>query len=255
MNLPRRKRKQERGAILLWLLLVLFFVIVFGVVYLLRAPLLRGFAEWWVVDETLEPAQAIVVLAGDNRQGERVRRGVELLQAGLAPRLVLSGTSLRANFSETQLMEQDALAMGAAPEQLLLAPHEANSTLEEARALLPVLTQHNFRTIIVVTSNFQTRRARMIFRSLYQKRAVQVQVSAAPDSRFRPASWWQDSEGSKQLWLEWQKLVYARWQLWCGAPPATFLSLPLATNCVIVREPFLAGRGVPSSVVGTGRET
>ena len=225
MNLPRRQRQQERGAILLWLLLVLFFAIVFGVLYLLRAPLLRGFAEWWVVDEPLEPAQAIVVLAGDNRHGERVRRGVELLQAGLAPRLVLSGTSLRANFSETKLMEQDALAMGATPDQLLLAPHDANSTVEEALALRPVLAQHNLRKIIVVTSNFHTRRARLIFRSIYQKRATLVQVSAAPDYRFRPASWWQDPEGFKLLWLELQKSVHSQWQLWRGIPPATFLCL------------------------------
>ena len=225
MNLPRRQRQQERGGILLWLLLVLFFAIVFGVLYLLRAPLLRGFAEWWVVDEPLEPAQAIVVLAGDNRHGERVRRGVELLQAGLAPRLVLSGTSLRANFSETKLMEQDALALGATPAQLLLAPHDANSTVEEALALQPELAQHNLRKIIVVTSNFHTRRARLIFRSIYQKRATQVQVSAAPDFRFRPASWWQDSEGFKLLWLELQKSVHSWWQLWRGIPPATFLCL------------------------------
>ena len=223
MELSRRGRESQRGAILLWLLLVLFFVIVFGVLYLLRAPLLRGFAEWWVVDEPLEPAQAIVVLAGDNRKGERVRRGVDLLKAEYAPRLVLSGINLRANFSETQLMQQDAVAAGAKPEQLVLAPHEADSTLAEAVALRSVLAEHNFRKVIVVTSNFHTRRARLIYRSLYQKRGTQVQVSAADDHRFQPASWWQDPEGAKLLWLELQKIVHSRWRLFRGVPPAIFL--------------------------------
>lgn len=193
--------------------------------YLLRGPILRGFVEWWVVDEPLEPAQAIVVLAGDNREGQRVRRGVELLQAGLAPRLVLSGASLRSNFSEAKLMEQDALAFGAQPEQLLPAPHDADSTLEEALALRAVLARHNFRNIIVVTSNYHTRRARLIFRGVYQKQGTIVRVSAAPDSRFRPASWWQDPEGFKLLWFELQKSLYARWKLFRGLPPAIMLCL------------------------------
>lgn len=193
--------------------------------YLLRGPLLRGFAEWWVVDEALEPAQAIVVLAGDSRQGERVRRGVELLQSGLALRLVLSGTSLRTNFSEANLMEQDALRFGAKPEQLVLSAHDATSTLEEALALRPLLAQHNFRNIIVVTSNFHTRRARMIFRRVYRKQGTIVQVSAAPDNRFRPAGWWKDPEGFELLWLELQKMVHSRWKLFRGVPPATMFCL------------------------------
>ena len=225
MKLRRRSGASERGGILLWLLILLFFLLVFGVVYLLRAPLLRGFAEWWVVDEPPEPAQAIVVLSGDSRQGDRVRRGVELLKGGFAPRLVLSGTALRTNFSEAKLMEQDALALGATAEQIVLAPHEAQSTLEEALALRPVLAEHNFRKIIVVTSNFHTRRSRLIFRGVYQKLGTQVLVSAAPDYRFRPENWWQYPEGSKLLWLEMQKSLYARWRLFRGVPPTTFLCL------------------------------
>ena len=222
---PACRAGSERGSALLWLLVLLFFLVVFGVVYLLRAPLLRGFAEWWVVDEALEPVQAIVVLAGDNERGERVRRGVELLRAGFAPRLVLSGMMLRTNFSEVNLMEQEALALGAPPEALVLAPHNAHSTVEEALALRPVLAEHNFRKVIVVTSNFHTRRTRMIFRGIYQKQGTQVLVSAAPDYRFRPESWLKDPEGIELLWLEVQKSVNSRWRMWRAGPPATFLCL------------------------------
>lgn len=223
MKLGSPSLNAQRGSVLLWLLVLLLLGTVLLGFYALRAPLLRSLADWWVVDEPLEKAQAIVVLGGDNVMGDRVRHAVRLYQAGWAPRVMLSGASLRSYFNEVELMEREAVNLGVPPEHLIPVRHTAESTLEEALALRRVLAEHNFRKIIVVTSNFHTRRARRIFHAVYRKHGTRVIVSAAPDSNFNPTHWWEQREGRALLLLEWLKTLYTLWELRDLPPPALCL--------------------------------
>jgi hypothetical protein len=77
-----------------------------------------------------------------------------------------------------------------------------------------VLAEHNFRNLIVVTSNFHTRRAKLIFVDIYRPRGTIVRVSAAPDLHFDPQSWWQTRDGRKYLVLDVLKWFYTWWELW-----------------------------------------
>src|SRR5207244_656838 len=47
-----------------------------------------------ILDEPLHPADAILVLAGDTPQGDRMLHAVDLYKRGLAPVLVLSGNPI-----------------------------------------------------------------------------------------------------------------------------------------------------------------
>lgn len=228
MKLTARRRYPQRGGTLLWLLVLLLLGLLLLLVYFLRAPLLRGVAEWWIVDEPLEKAQALVVLGGDNPMADRVRHAVALYRADWAPRVVLSGTRLRGYLSEADLMKRDATSLGMPAEDLILARHDAHSTLGEALALRPVLAEHNFRKIIVVTSNFHSRRTRKIFRAVYRAQGTQVWVSAAPDSNFDPARWWRQREGWELLFLELLKTLYTWWEVRERPPPsAAWFASPL----------------------------
>jgi uncharacterized SAM-binding protein YcdF (DUF218 family) len=197
--------------------------------YLLRGPLLRGFADWWVVDEPLQKAQAIVVLGGDNVMGDRVRRAVELYHAGWAPRVVLSGISFRSYFSETTFMEKEAVNLGVSREDLILFPHAGDSTIDEALALRRALAGRNFRKIIVVTSNYHTRRARRVFHAVYRRHGTQVVVSAAPDSEFNPGAWWRQRRSRTLMGLELLKSLHGWWELRKLPPP------PQALVCIAAR--------------------
>jgi uncharacterized SAM-binding protein YcdF (DUF218 family) len=208
-----KRFRSETGGVLLWVLLLVVASSIGFVLYALREPLCEAVAEWWVVNEKLEKAQAIVVLGGDDLNGSRVHRAAELYRAGWAPRLILSGGPLRSYFSEVDLMERDALNWGVPKDRLILFRHHATSTLEEARALESVLAQHNFRKVILVTSSFHTRRARRIFLSVYQAQGTQVLVSAAPDVNFDPAHWWQEREARAAFFLELVKSLYTLWEL------------------------------------------
>ncbi len=207
-------RRAERGGAILKLILLIFLLVIGLVLYLVRGTILRGVASAWIVDDHLEKAQAIVVLGGDDRAGTRLKHAVGLYKDGRAPRLVLSGPPLRDYFHESELMAREARELGVPAEHLMLAPTAADSTLEEALALRPVLAEHNFRNIIVVTSNFHTRRAKLIFVDVYRPRGTIVRVSASPDVRFDPKTWWQSREGRKYLFLDVLKWSYTWWELW-----------------------------------------
>lgn len=226
---------RERGGALLTVLGLLLLALVVGALYLARGPLLRAFGEWWVVDDRLEKAQAIVVLGGDSVRGDRVRHATELYRQDWAPRIVLSGPALRADFSEGELMQRQAVQLGVPAAHLIVVPHQATSTLEEALALRAALAQHNFRKVIVVTSNFHTRRARRIFLAVYRPQGTQVLMSAASDVNFDPQRWWQQREGRAILLLELLKSVYTWWELW-RLPP----SLPPQTSSGIYLLPVSA---------------
>jgi uncharacterized SAM-binding protein YcdF (DUF218 family) len=221
-------RNSQRGGGLLWFLLLLLLLIVLGTIYLVRVPLLRAFADWWIVDEPLQKAQAIVVLGGDNLAADRVRHAVRLYRDAWAPKIVLSGGQIRAYLNESELMRRDARELGVPENDIIAAPTGTGSTLEEALRLRAVLAKHNFRKIIVVTSNFHTRRARTIYRHIYQPAGTVVVFSAAPDPAFPPDRWWQEREGRAALVFELLKLVYTGWELFHlpePLPPLAFVCL------------------------------
>lgn len=213
MRGPGESRGRERGVSLLKLLGALLLVLLLLTVWLVRVPLLRAFADWWIVDEQLEKAQAIVVLADDTANGDRVRHAVGLYRQGWASRLVLSGGRLRSYFSEAELMRREAMDQGVPAEDLILFSHAKNSALEEAAVLQEVLARHSLRSIIVVTSNFQTRRIRRIYHKLYRERGTRVWVSAAPDARFPPRRWWEEREAWRALSRELFESMVTWWAL------------------------------------------
>ncbi|MBI2956736.1 MAG: YdcF family protein [Acidobacteria bacterium] len=249
-TLGRLPRASTRGAALLWVIVVALLVVVALIVYLLRAPLLRAAAEAWIVNEPPEKAQAIVVLGGDNIRGDRLRHGVALYRAGWAPRLVLSGTPFRTYFHESELMKREATELGVPAAHLILAPTDATSTLEEALALRPLLAQHNFRKLIVVTSNFHTRRSRQIFRAVYRPLGTRVIVSAAPDLAFEPERWWEQRSGRKYFLLELLKTVHTWWELLTLPSPAEEGGQSLRENSILrpSAAPLDFARGLRSAV-------
>jgi uncharacterized SAM-binding protein YcdF (DUF218 family) len=181
--------------------------------YAQRGPLLGAWGAWWVVNEPLEKSQAIVVLGGDSPAGDRVRHAVELYRQGWAPQIVCSGTLLRYDFSESTLMESEARRMGVPGDALLVVPASGESTLEEALVLRRFLTEHKLNRIIVVTSDFHTRRSRTILRKVLGQAGFDVRLSACSDVRFSPRTWWQQREGKKQMVLEILKSVVTWWEL------------------------------------------
>jgi uncharacterized SAM-binding protein YcdF (DUF218 family) len=92
----------------------------------------------------------------------------------------------------------------------VLCPHNANSTREEALALRPCLEQRGFRAVTVVTSNYHTRRARHIWRQVFEdaEPPVAIFVHGVPDGDFEARGWWRHRRYAKTFLAETSKLVW-----------------------------------------------
>ena len=87
---------------------------------------------------------------------------------------------------------------------------EIDSTEQEAAALLDCIRAHGWKSIIVVTSDYHTRRAGLIWRKVLQKRdpADQVWIHGVPDPDFQPQGWWRKRRYAKTWFLEFTKLAW-----------------------------------------------
>ncbi len=93
--------------------------------------------------------------------------------------------------------------------------HDADNTREEAITLAQVAKQKKWRSIIVVTSNFHTRRARYIFSHVFPK-DTKVRVTGARDGDFDPERWWEKRISVKDLSREIAGMIVAIWEQHTG---------------------------------------
>jgi len=202
----------ERGGILVNLIVLLVFVALCGVLYLVRHPLLRFAAESWIVEDPIDHADAIILLSDDNFYADRATRAAELFRGGKAPLIVASGRRLRPVAGLAELMEHDLIERGVPKDKIVRFPHDADNTKEEAQALTPLVVQKKWRSVIVVTSNYHTRRARYIFRHVFPQN-IDVRVASARDGDFDPERWWEKRKSVKEFTKELSGMVVAIWEL------------------------------------------
>ncbi len=212
----RRPDEGQRGGILVNLIVLLSIVVFCTVSYLVRHPIFRFAAESWIIEDALDKADALIVLSDDNFYADRATRAAELFREGKAPVVVASGRRLRPNAGIAELMEHDLVERGVPKEKILRFAHDADSTREEAEALAKLARTKKWRRVIVVTSNYHTRRARYIFRRVFPQ-DIETRVASARDADFDAEHWWEKRTATKRLMREFAGMVVALWELRGGS--------------------------------------
>lgn len=204
--------KAQRGGIIFKFLLLCCFVAFLCALYLVRHPLMRIAGRVLVLDDSPRASDAIVMLGDDNYNGDRATRAAELLKAGWAPRVVASGRYLRPYISVADLEEHDLTNRGAPASAIVRFPNRAQNTREECTALSQLLAERGWKHVLLVTSNYHTRRAGYICSRLLPP-GTELRVVAAPDSQFNPDDWWQSRQGEKIFFHEVVGFATAMWEL------------------------------------------
>jgi len=155
----KNKKCLLRGMGGLCLLLVL-------AVFLFPGFFLLGIAQSLVVEDELQPADAIVVLTGSN-SGNRIRTAAQLFQQGYAGYLVFSGFKVYPGTYTHTMMKKYAVDLSIPEDRILTAQaHEEVSTFGEGLANLKILQANNIKTFILVTSSYHTKRAQYVYKTL-----------------------------------------------------------------------------------------
>lgn len=170
-------------------------------------PMLAGVGRWLAWPDPLPPAaDALVVISGDPhglREGEAAR----LWREGLAPVIIVSGGPIAWETIAARVMERHLQDLGIPPD-VIWVEGKASSTAENALLTLPLAEALGARTVVVVTSNYHVRRARLAFRRVYEPAGIQVAVHGAPDPGFLPDRWWREGSGREYGLLELMKLLW-----------------------------------------------
>jgi len=170
---------------------------------------LKALGAALITDDPLHPAGAILVLAGESREGDRVRHAVQLFKRGLAPLLVLSGTPLGFRTHEADSMRRHAEYLGVPPARILTVKHDSDSTREEAEVVMPILKRRGLKEVILVTSNYHTARAKRIFQRAAGPSGPRFIVSSVDDGQFKPEDWWKRRRYAKTFVYEALKTVWS----------------------------------------------
>jgi uncharacterized SAM-binding protein YcdF (DUF218 family) len=203
---------KDHGGILTDLVVFLFIVVLCVVLYFARHPLMRFAAESWIVDEPAPHADAIVVLGDDNFYADRATRAAELFRQGVAPDVVASGRRLRPSAGVSELIEHDLVERGVPKEKIMRFTHDADNTREEAGAVAKLARDHHWKTLVLVTSNYHTRRARYIFARVLPA-GITASVASARDGDFDPERWWEMRKSIKLFLHELLGMADAIWEL------------------------------------------
>ena len=167
--------------------------------YLASPWILAYFGQALVSDQTPQKADAILVLSGDAK-GNRILKGASLMRDGYAPLVYVSGPAAAYGHSEDELAIRFVTEHGFPAAGFVGLPNKADSTLEEARLLLPVLRSRGVNKLLLVTSNYHSARAARAFRRTDPQ--MEIIIVAANDPVFPPDHWWGTRPGQKTFFFE-----------------------------------------------------
>ncbi|MEN6452497.1 MAG: YdcF family protein [Thermoguttaceae bacterium] len=176
-----------------------------------RAPLLRGAAQWLDVGTRPQRADYVMVLNGE--EATRPFVAAALVKDHWANRVLIAEVErtpdiiegLRSPYHE---INRRVIKKRAPAAQVTILPGQAATTYDEARALAVFLRSRPNARVLVVTSDYHTRRSRWAFSRALGERAGQVRFVSAPSAQFDMACWWLDERGLVDVATEYLKLAF-----------------------------------------------
>ena len=190
----------------------LFLLIVFVAGTIAAALGLTYAGEWLSVADRPQKADAIVVLGGDY---SRPFQAADLYRQGLARKIYVSAPARGHEYRlldeagvpfprEEEIMRQVLLKKGVPAGAIDYLGKDLISTAAEAKATRALFADGK-PTLLVVTSPYHLRRARMTFADALP--GADIRVIATSYDPF-PQAWWKDQNSARNVLLELAKITF-----------------------------------------------
>jgi uncharacterized SAM-binding protein YcdF (DUF218 family) len=154
-------------------------------------------------------SDVILLLAGDGND-TRYWKGIELLRNGYARQMLVDARVDAVSYGRTPAeLTEDFIQRTAGGLAVHVCPTRGTSTLLEMQSAAACLQPIAPHTILLVTSDYHTRRSLAIARQVYP--GYSWSAAAANNGLLSVPRWWADREIAKDVFLEWQKVVW--WEL------------------------------------------
>jgi uncharacterized SAM-binding protein YcdF (DUF218 family) len=182
-------------------------VLAWGVGFLFFVATLRAYVEP-AINDALAPTDAIVVLTGGS---ERIQTGLDLLQAGKAKKLLVSGVYPGITFAQLAGRQRVSSELQAC---CISLGHAADNTLGNADETRLWLQSEGGGSVRLVTAHYHMPRSLMVFRAVMPD-VVFVPHPVVPES-VSLDDWWRHTGTAHLLMMEYNKYLLAtlRVALW-----------------------------------------
>lgn len=162
-------------------------------------------AGYYLVLDSPRPSDVILVLAGETN--ERPKLALQMLAQGYGRQVVLDvpTNSTIYEFTQIQLAQKyvQDLPQGG---RITICPIDGLSTKAESDDVERCLKHEQARSVLIVTSDYHTRRALSVFRKMLPQHEYST-AGAHDDQQFGPR-WWTHRQWAKTFVDEWLRLFW-----------------------------------------------
>ena len=199
-----------------------FVLFMIPVTYFGYQPLLRYSTIAIISASEPKPADAIVLLAGG--EAGRAWGAADLYKQKMAPYIVLTREPIGPEVIELRKQGVD-LSTGFDMNKYILRrlgiPDEAvvpvepfvKDTFDELTRVHELAEQKHWKSLIIITSNYHTRRSGMVARYIFGK-TMDFTVVASPHGGLNRDNWWNERGDVRTCLIEFEKLVAYTLYIW-----------------------------------------
>jgi uncharacterized SAM-binding protein YcdF (DUF218 family) len=180
----------------------------------------RGLGHWLIREDTLAPANVIVVLSGS--MPARAERAATVYRMGYAPEVWVSrpgnGAADLAELGvhyigEEEYDRQVLIHEGVPASAIHIFPDAVIDTEQEVQETARLMREQHKTTVIIVTSPPHTRRVRALWRNIVGDNPKLV-VRAAWEDTFDSRHWWKNTRDTFAVIRE----ILGLLNVWLGLP-------------------------------------
>ena len=195
------------------------FAVLAALLLLLAAAACPFAGRYLIVEMPLDKADVLVVLAGGN--ASRWLEATDLYREGYAPHVLLSpgysdpvGDQLRARGirfpTDVEIVRDVMTQVGVPASALEIMPRGYDNTADEAVGARIIAQQKGWTRMIVVTSQYHTRRSLFAFERELRGTGISVQIQGSRYEQPQPDGWWRSRSDLRWVLSETQRLIAYR---------------------------------------------
>ena len=209
------KNRQFRVKIFIYLILICSFVLFVSVSY---SYFFKKVGYFLVLEQIPQKADVIVVLNG--RDTERSLTAVDLYNKGYSNLIVMARGGneaggneflkrIKKDFDRRIFFQKAIEAMGIPENSFMLIGDGVASTYDEAIATKQFLKNSGYKSILLVTSKWHSKRAYLTFKSVLRgENGIRISVIPSRYDTFNPEAWWRNESEIELVLREYVRLIY-----------------------------------------------
>ena len=202
-----------------WRKIVILAALIFAaVIFLSYKHILKGIGQFLVIEQEPEKADVIVVLNG--RDTERSLAAVDLYNMGYANLIILARGPKQPgcdefwkrvgnDFNSKIFFQRSIEAMGVPENAFKFIGDGVTSTYDEAKVTQKFLRENGYKSIILVTSKWHSKRAYLTFKSAFSDdHETKIIPYPSEYDSFDPDRWWKKEVDAEVVFGEYVRLIY-----------------------------------------------